>query len=185
MSSGCRPFTDDEIDLFLEHCKPMDKALFCLGIRTGFRISELLSITWAQVMQEDGSVKGSVEVPKRSVKGKTGSRRVPIHPQAQQWLRLWRDVKQPSDLSTRVFPISRVTAWRHLKKLLPKAGITEDKGRVACHTLRKSFARKMYDALEHDLFRLQKAMAHSSIAITVKYLRLDDEEIDDAIRKVK
>lgn len=185
MSSGCRPFTDDEIDLFLEHCKPMDKALFCLGIRTGFRISELLSITWGQIIDDSGSkIRGTVEVPKRSVKGKTSSRRVPIHPQAQDYLDAWARMSY-RDPKGKVFPISRVTAWRHLKKLLPKAGITEDKGRVATHTLRKSFARKMYDALEHDLFRLQKAMAHSSVAITVKYLRLDDEEIDDAIRKVK
>lgn len=186
MSVGCRPFSDEEIDQFLKNANTMDRAMFCLGIRTGFRISELISITWGQVVDETGSgIRDSVEVPKRSVKGKTSSRRVPIHPQAKECLDVWARQAFRAGKEQRVFPISRVTAWRHLKNVVIKAGINQTKGRLATHTLRKSFARKMYEGLDHDLFRLQKAMAHSSIQITVKYLQLDAEEIDDVIRKVK
>jgi integrase len=45
---GCRPLTDDEVDLVLQsfggRYALRDRALFCLGIYTGFRITELLSL---------------------------------------------------------------------------------------------------------------------------------------------
>ena len=45
---GCRPLTDEEIDLvlasFFGKYESRDRALFLLGLKSGFRISEILSL---------------------------------------------------------------------------------------------------------------------------------------------
>ena len=51
--TGCRPLTDDEIVRLLDACtgryRARDVALITIGIYTGFRISEILSLTVAGV----------------------------------------------------------------------------------------------------------------------------------------
>ena len=52
---GCRPLTDEEVydvarSFWGEHAR-RDKALFLLGVKSGFRISELLSLRARDVRQ--------------------------------------------------------------------------------------------------------------------------------------
>lgn len=182
--AGCIPLTDPEIDSLLAASSPQDRALFCLGIRTGFRISELLSITWKQLIDDTGTPLKSVEVPRRMVKGKTASRRVPLHEQAKKYIIEWHCISKPKDPSAKAFPMHRSTAHRKFKKALKAAGVDMSKGRLGTHALRKSFARKMYKALDNDLFKLQKVMGHSSVSITCKYLNVDQDELEEAIKGV-
>jgi integrase len=46
---GCRPFSDEEVKLIAKsfggRYATRNKALFILGVRSGFRISEMLSLT--------------------------------------------------------------------------------------------------------------------------------------------
>lgn len=183
--NGCRPLQDTELDKLLSQADPMLAALLSLGVRTGFRITELLSLTWGSVLNTDGSIKDAIEVPRRAVKGKTKSRRVPLHPDCKARLITLTRAKYTGDATSLVFPMHRSTAHRQLKKALTLAGIKEDNGRVATHSMRKSFAKKMYEGLSGDLFKLQQAMGHANINSTVKYLQADAEEIEDAIRRMK
>ncbi len=52
---GCRPLTEAEVSLVLKSFGgtygKRNKALFIVGHRTGFRISELLSLTVGDVLQ--------------------------------------------------------------------------------------------------------------------------------------
>jgi len=54
---GCRPLTDDEVQLmsrsFSGTFAKRNKALFVVGYRTGFRISELFSLTVGDVLQHE------------------------------------------------------------------------------------------------------------------------------------
>jgi integrase len=47
--------------------------------------------------------------------------------------------------------------------------------------MRKTFANRMYDKLNHDLVRTQRALGHTNINSTVQYLSFREEEIDAAI----
>ena len=89
---GCRPLTDDEVDLVLQsfggRYALRDRALFCLGIYTGFRITELLSLRLQDVAQHQ-QVLARITVPRRHMKGKYASRSVPLHPLAQLALAAW------------------------------------------------------------------------------------------------
>ena len=75
---GCRPLTDAEVAIVAQSFggtyATRDRALFVLGIKTGFRISELLSLTIGDVYQH-GQVVARVTVKrahmKRKVEGRT------------------------------------------------------------------------------------------------------------------
>jgi integrase len=69
---GCRPLTEEEVTLvhqsfggvYADH----DKTLFLLGVKSGFRISELLSLRLGDVWAH-GRLVDRVTVPRRYMKG--------------------------------------------------------------------------------------------------------------------
>ena len=196
---GCRPLTDDEVKLigqsFGGTFGKRNRALFIVGHRTGFRISELLSLTVGDVYQH-GRVVDAVTVARKYMKKKTEGCTVPLHPEARDALRAWLTVlttmlKGPVDPQTPVFcsrvrekttglrrAISREQAWRILKEAFASNELT---GKLGTHAMRKTFAARMYLRLERDLVKVQKAMGHKNINSTVAYLSFKDEDIINAI----
>jgi integrase len=89
---GCRPLTEEEVLLaqrsFGGVYAARDKALFLLGVKSGFRISELLSLRVGDVSQH-GRLVDRVTVPRRAMKGKQESRTVLLHPDAKAALAAW------------------------------------------------------------------------------------------------
>ena len=83
---GCRPLTDAEVALVLTSfggCYALrDKALFLLGLKSGFRISELLSLRLADVLHH-GQLVDRVTVTRRHMKKKVEGRTVILHPEAK------------------------------------------------------------------------------------------------------
>jgi integrase len=199
---GCRALTDDEVQRvrksFSGVYKRRNEALFVLGIKAGFRISELLSLQVKDVMQY-GKLVDRVEVSRRYMKGgksgKASSRSVPLHPEARAVLSVWLEVLQQRlggtlAPQTPVFcsrvhgddgtlrAISRVQAWRILHAVYLDNALA---GKVACHTLRKTFAMRVHAHYHGDLLKTQKALGHKNINSTIKYLALDDAEVDEGI----
>lgn len=185
---GCRPLTDNEIASVLSALEnPRDRALFVLGIRSGFRISELLSLRVLDVYQY-GAVVARVQVQRKHMKRKLESRSVPMHIAARNALQA---LIQNNNLTARdhLFmskkghnqPMTRIQAWRILKGAYQ---IAELSGKVATHSMRKTFAAKVYEAVDGDLVKTQKALGHKSVNSTVSYLSFAEEEIDDAILSI-
>ena len=83
---GSKPLTEEEIRALVNNLGPADKALFLLGLKTGFRISELLSLTVGDVVS-NGKIKDRVTVQRRNMKGKKSSRTVLLHEEARQALK--------------------------------------------------------------------------------------------------
>lgn len=181
--NGCRPLTDEEVSLVLKNLKtPRDRCLFVLGIRTGFRISELLSLRARDCLQYGDIVK-ALTVERKNMKGKRRSRQVPLHPEARSALRAYllssNDAEKPEVSGTaRLFPFTRQHAWRIFKRAVTAAALT---GKLGTHAMRKTFAKRVYHALGKDLINTQKAMGHASVASTASYLAFEQDEIDKAI----
>jgi integrase len=78
---GCRPLSDEEITLisrsFGGTYAARDRALFILGLKSGFRISELLSLRVGDVLQH-GRLVDQVTVRRAHMKQQTEGRTVPI-----------------------------------------------------------------------------------------------------------
>lgn len=192
---GCRPFTDAEVIAVLEELgrtrhPERDRALFVLGLRTGFRISELLSLRLRDIVQ-NGTCVNHVTVQKCNMKKKRESRGITLHPEARAALILQVNALLQlgySDPDTYIFrsrqggnrPLSRIRAYEILTHTYAKLGLP---GKLGTHGMRKTFAKRVYAFFKNDLLRTQKMMGHVSVDSTVKYLSFDEAELDEAALK--
>ena len=189
---GCRPLTDMEVALvatsFGGAYAARDRALFLLGVTTGFRISELLSLTVGDIYQH-GHIVERVTVRRAHMKRKVEGRTVVLHPKAQGALQAWLTALAAAGArlpSRYVFasrkgvnrPICRETANQILHDAYATNGLS---GQLGTHSMRKTFANNVYGKLGHDLVKTQRAMGHKNINSTVSYLSFCEAEIDQAI----
>ncbi len=179
---GSRPLTDAEIALMLSSFDNLrDKCLFTLGLKTGFRISEILSVRLVDLREYDG-IKSYIMVTKSKMKGQGASRSVPINKEVHALLVAYVNTLPHDQIflfeSQKGSMLSRIQAWRIIKLAAIKNKLT---GNIATHSMRKTFANKVYNKLHKDLVKTQKALGHVSINSTVSYLAFADAEIDKAI----
>ena len=91
---GMQPISDDEIKKITENFsgayKARDLALFILGIKSGFRISEILSLTIKDVF-DNGKLQDRIYVERKNMKGKNEGRCVVVHADAKAALKPWID----------------------------------------------------------------------------------------------
>jgi site-specific recombinase XerD len=78
--------------------------------------------------------------------------------------------------------ISRQQAHKLLKDLFAAIG---EFGNVSTHTLRKTFAKAIYEATGGKIELVQIALGHAAITSTVSYLSFNTQSIDDAINRMR
>lgn len=186
---GMRPLTDAEITAIAAKLGTRDRAFFILGIRTGFRVSELLSLRIADI-EHAGEVGKDISVARKSMKGKTEGRTIPLHEEARAALAPWllELFKRGAPIESPLFPsqkggtISRQHAWAILNDAYRRAEVF---GAIGVHGLRKTFAARVYALVDHDLLKTQKAMGHKSITSTQAYLSFADADVNDAILGIR
>jgi integrase len=198
---GCRPLTEAEVALvrqsFGGRYAQRDRALFLLGLKSGFRISELLSLQVGDVWR-GAQVVERVTVPRRHMKRRLEGRTVLLHPEARAALVAWLAALRaagPCPPATYVFrsrkgpnrPISRRHALRVLREVYDANELT---GPMGTHAMRKTFANQVYQHLcarraageAVDPFRLtSKALGHRSLTSTDDYLSFLEADIEAAI----
>ena len=76
--------------------------------------------------------------------------------------------------------IDRRTAHEALKKAFEAAGLN---GKLATHTMRKSFAQRLYDQTA-DIFAVQEMLGHKSVATTQRYLGVNYATVREAVEKM-
>jgi integrase len=147
-----------------------------------------LSLTVRDVYQH-GAVVAKVTVQRWHMKRKVEGRTVPLHADAQAALQAWLSELAAEGLllpARYVFasregvnrPICRETANQILHQAYATNGLS---GKLGTHSMRKTFANRVYDTLQHDLVKTQRAMGHKNINSTVAYLSFRDEDVDQAI----
>jgi integrase len=189
---GCRPLSDAEVAVVSQSFGGMyaarDRALFLLGLKTGFRIAELLSIRVGDVLQHDRLV-DQLTVRRAHMKRQREGRTVPVHPDAKAALAAWlMALGQRTRMTPQTYvfqsrkganrPISPVQAWRILQEACAANELT---GKLGTHCMRKTFAQKVYHQLGFDLIRTKRALGHQHISNTERYLSFAEEDIHAAI----
>ena len=173
---GTRPLNNNEIRL-VSACfdgNPFEihnRGLFMLGVSTGGRISELLSLRIGDVYQ-NGKPVTDLLFDKSIVKGGEVSRAVPFNRDGRRAIEVligWHGKHyQNTEKNRPLFPsrnghgqqpMSRRTAHDVLKSAFEAAGLN---GHLATHSLRKSFAQRLYDKTG-DIFAVQEMLGHKSI----------------------
>ena len=76
--------------------------------------------------------------------------------------------------------MTRRAAHNVLKSAFMTAGLN---GHLATHSLRKSFAQRLYEQTG-DVFTVQEMLGHKSIATTQKYLGVNYASVRDALQKM-
>jgi integrase len=186
---GCRPLNHDEKQRLLAVAKhnKRNQLLVMLGLASGFRISEMLSLRVKDLVAPDGSILDRITL--KAANTKTGEGRVQIlHIKVKTAVKEWTDhlISKGFGLESAIFvgrqskgskAITRQRAWQILKDLFAKAGIY---GQTGTHTLRKTFAKEMKMRLG-DIHKVANALGHKSITSTICYLSFDHTEVDNAI----
>lgn len=175
---GCRPLTTEEYEQVKNAFDNLrDKCLFVLGTRTGFRISELLSMKVSDVSGENGVFK-SVKVRRGYMKNKSESREIVLHKEARETIKEYL-MSVGLDEADWLFPYTRQAAHNALKKAFKNCGLS---GTLSTHTMRKTFAKNVFKNT-NNIYKTKQALGHKDVGTTVKYLVVDQDEIDQAILK--
>ena len=193
---GTRPLDNDEIRqvaaAFTGTFSVRNRGLFMIGVSTGGRISELLSLRVGDVYQNNKPV-SDLLYSKSIVKGGEVSRSVPVNADGRKaidalvnWHREhYRSVASkrplfPSRHNSGTVPMHRQTAHAILKTAFIEAGLN---GHIATHSLRKSFAQRLYEATG-DIFAVQEMLGHRNVSTTQKYLGVNYSSIKKAVEKM-
>ena len=193
---GTRPLDNSEIRLvsacFDGTYEVRNRSMFLLGVSTGGRISELLSLQIGDVWQ-NGKPVSDLLFDKAIVKGGEVSRAVPVNTDGMraidELVRWHREQYQTVNASRPLFPsrngkgtqrMTRRAAHNVLKDAFEAAGLN---GHLATHSLRKSFAQRLYEQTG-DVFAVQEMLGHKSIATTQKYLGVNYANLRDALQKM-
>jgi len=198
--AGCRALSPLEQRKLLRVVRKLparDCALITTLMMTGFRVSEVLSLTVRSVFHS-GDLVEQIAVAPRNLKGGYGrTRRVPVVPELRRALTrhlgvLRKRYELSSDLPLFLSrqgdvdglprPLSRESARTIVHRAFRRAGITDD-GQLGTHVFRKTWARTVYDATNHDIHLLSAALNHSDISTTQKYLTTNEDEMMQAMRR--
>ena len=188
---GCRPLTiaeEKEIQKsFHGRHATRNKTLFLLGIHSGFRISELLSIRVKDVWNGSGP-RESVQVRRSNMKAKKNGRIVPLNAVAKRAISDYMTEYEleadrplfPSQVKPDQ-PFNRQRAHAILSEVFSDCGLD---GSVATHSLRKTFAWSVYKVTGGNIHAVQQMMGHANISTTVSYLGFNHEQASDIVNKI-
>lgn len=132
---------------------PMMAAIFLLGITTGLRISDILTIKTAQFGQ-----KFSVKTQK------TGKKMGFLLPKdIWDFMSAYTEMRADEE-DDRLFPTSRQTVWRYFKNAGKKLGVA-----ISPHDMRRIYAWHVL-RVHGCLQTVKRALGHKYVSVTVLYL---------------
>lgn len=154
-----------------------DYCLFVLGINSGLRISDLLKLQVANVI-EKGKIKDRIRLrEKKTNKFKD----FPLSEKTKQAIKEYlktRDYTENEPLfisrKNKGF-LLRQQAYKIINDVAKSIGIKE---KIGTHTLRKTFGYHAYNN-GYDITLIQKLFNHSSPSVTLRYIGITQEELDD------
>ena len=172
-----------EVRAFLADRNARNELLFCFGIYTGLRISDILRIKVKDVKGKNVFFVKEQKTQKTKKKGST-TKRIPILASLRKMIDkyvigLVDEEYLFKSRQGRNKPITRVRAYDILREAAYACSLEE----IGTHTLRKTFGYHMYQETK-DIALLQDIFNHSAEYITRKYIGINQEAIDAAYKKL-
>jgi integrase len=153
-------------------CGERDYILFLLGINTGLRVSDLLKL-------KTKNLKGKKKILVKE--GKTEKPRsiqlTNIYEEINKYIKTLESTEWLFPSRKGDQPISRIQAYRTLNKAARMVDIEDG---IGTHTMRKTFGYWYYKQTR-DVAKLQMILNHSHPEITLKYIGITDEEIENSL----
>jgi len=179
----------------IRRLKSRDRVLITAQLYTGFRISEVLSLTVGQAIR-DGQILDKIGVRPAYLKGHYGKTRwIPVCPELHRALETYLAVRSKNallrgndplflsrehDASGQPKALSRSGAEKFIRQILRRVA-KSDPQQLSTHSLRKSWARRLYEKSGHDLMLVRDGLGHSSVSVTQAYLAVDRDRLEKLI----
>jgi len=166
----------EKIKKYLRDRNERDYLMFYLGISTGLRIGDILSL-------KAGDVRGThIKLTEQKTRKE---RKVRMSPQLGRELRSYVEEKADHHYIFKSQkghnkPISRSAAYKILRKAAHEFNLKD----IGTHTMRKTMGYHYYKQTK-DVALLQKLFNHSSQEITLRYIGINQDILDDALLKLK
>ena len=168
-------------------------ALFTLGTKTGYRISEILSLRVSDVW--DGTaMRKSVTVAQAWMKGKKKGRTMPLNPAVIEALSNYLRVTKMDHPIFREFPLfpsqgahkamTPRQAFSVILEAAKSAGV--DTTNLGTHSMRKSFASAVWrhPLVAGDMVKMAKLLGHSNFSNTLRYIQFLDGSLESAVLSI-
>lgn len=168
----------DDMKKILKANNPRDYCLFVMGINSGLRISDLLKLKIEDVVT-NGKIKERIILREQKT---NKTKDFPIGTASSKAIKEYLEIRNEYSPEEYLFKsrkgeaaISRGHAWRVISSAAESVGITDS---IGTHTMRKTFG---YWAFKSgvDITRIQKLLNHSSPGITLAYIGITQDELDD------
>lgn len=160
-----------KLEKYLAKKSPRDLLLFTVGTNCGLRISDIVALNVGDVRN-----KSHIQI----IEKKTGKfKKFPINAKLKPMFEKYTKGKHYDDAlfqSRFNNRMDRFTAYRIIKVACKESGIPE---KVGTHTMRKTFGYHHYQKFK-DVAILQKIFNHSSPQITLKYIGIEQDQIDES-----
>lgn len=158
------------------HCSQRDYILFLIGINTGLRVNDLLRLSVKDV-------KGKKKIVVKE--GKTEKSRTihlaNIYEEVNDYIETLQNTQWLFPSRKGDNPITRIQAYRQLNKAAEMAEIETG---IGTHTMRKTFGYWYYKQTK-DIASLQSILNHSHPSVTLRYIGITDEEIENSLQSFK
>ena len=176
-----------------------DNMLFIVGINFGLRVSDLRSLRFSHLINDNLTFKDSFaifEQKTRSTRRRKKNRYITINTAVMEAVTLYLEHTENVTLSDYMFrsisnrggnlnePLTNKSIDRILKGIAADLNLNV---KMSTHTLRKKFCYHQMVMSHNDsrkLLLLQKMLGHSSPAQTLDYIGITSEEIDEAYKKL-
>ena len=160
-----------KLEDYLAKTSKRDLLLFTIGTNCGLRISDIVALNV-------GDVRNKSHI--RIVEKKTGKyKSFPINSKLKPMFEEYTKGKRSDEalFKTRFQNrMDRFTAYRIIRKSCKLAGLPE---KVGTHTMRKTFGYHHYQKFK-DVAILQKIFNHSTPQVTLRYIGIEQDQIDDS-----
>lgn len=174
-----------------------DNMLFIVGINFGLRVSDLRTLRFSNLINDDCTFRDRFPVLEKKTKNTRKHQRnryISINTAVVEAVTLYLENTPGVHLSDYMFRSASNNGSNENKPISKQAvdamlkGVAKDLGlgnRMATHSLRKTFAYHQMVMSGNDprkLLLLQKMFGHSTAAQTLDYIGITSEEIDEAYR---
>ncbi len=164
-----------EIEEILFKQNPRNCLIFSIGINCGLRISDILNLNVYDVKN-----KSYISVQEK----KTGKyRRIPLNSKLKLMIKEYTEnlyCNSPLFISKYNNRLERTYVYKVINNACKKVNLNCN---VGTHTLRKTFGYHHYKRFK-DIVMLQKIFNHSSSNITIRYVGIEQAEIEESYLKL-
>lgn len=169
----------EAVEKFLEKHSLRNQLIWVFGCNTGLRISDILGLN-----VEDVRNKQYVEIIEKKTKK---YKRFPLNDKLKNLIKKYlveRDKTysitgdEPLFVGKKHKRLDRSQVYRFINDACAKIGL---KGNYGCHSMRKVHGYHHYKKF-HDVALLQKVFNHSSPSITMRYIGIAQEELDESYK---